>query len=232
MTLVLIHGAGNTSRVWQAVQAQLRYPSVAVDLPGRRDRVASIAAVTIDEATASAGADVDAVARGPLILVGHSAGGILLPQLAAKWADRVQALVFVAGLSAPDGQQVAGTVRPDAVTELASRLAALREQFTDCMLDPVADAHGMTAIDAATAMGIDSLNYLNQTVSWDGVPNVPRIFVRCLRDRIQPRQLQAKLIDTCAATTVIDLDSGHTPAHSAPHELAEILNAIAEKYAS
>ena len=57
--------------------------------------------------------------------------------------------------------------------------------------------------------------------------DVPRTFVRCLRDRIQPRQLQDALIENCAATEVVDLESGHTPAVAVPGELAAILDRIA-----
>jgi pimeloyl-ACP methyl ester carboxylesterase len=95
------------------------------------------------------------------------------------------------------------------------------------MLDPAPAVQGMRAIDEATALGIDSLNYMDQPVSWEGVPDVPRTFVRCLRDRIQPRPLQDQLISNCGASRVVDLDSGHTPALSAPKELARVLNSLA-----
>jgi pimeloyl-ACP methyl ester carboxylesterase len=225
--MVLVHGAGNTAGVWADVQALLSCRSVAVNLPGRRDRVAGIADVALEDAVGSIIADVDALAPGPLVLVGHSAGGILLPQLAARWADRLQHMVFVAGLCAPHGEKVVSTVRPHAVAEFASRLAVLREKFRDCMLDPAPTVAGMRAIDEATALGIDSLNYMDQPVSWEGVPAVPRTFVRCLRDRIQPRPLQEQLISNCGASRVVDLDSGHTPALSAPKDLARALNSLA-----
>ena len=78
-------------------------------------------------------------------------------------------------------------------------------------------------------MPIDSLNYMSQPVSWRGVAaELGRTFVRCLRDRIQPRELQAKLIENCGATAVIDLDSGHTPALARPAELAAILDTISD----
>jgi pimeloyl-ACP methyl ester carboxylesterase len=225
--MVLVHGAGNTAGVWADVQALLSCRSVAVNLPGRRDRVAGIADVALEDAVGSIIADVDALAPGPLVLVGHSAGGILLPQLAARWADRLQHIVFVAGLCAPHGEKVVSTVRPHAVAEFASRLAVLREKFRDCMLDPAPTVAGMRAIDEATALGIDSLNYMDQPVSWEGVPAVPRTFVRCLRDRIQPRPRQEQLISNCGASRVVDLDSGHTPALSAPKDLARALNSLA-----
>jgi pimeloyl-ACP methyl ester carboxylesterase len=41
--------------------------------------------------------------------------------------------------------------------------------------------------------------------------------------------MQAKLIENCAASTVVDLDAGHTPAMDAPEELAAVLDEIAAR---
>jgi pimeloyl-ACP methyl ester carboxylesterase len=226
-TIVLVHGSGHTSHVWERLQTHLLHRSVAVDVPGRADRVASIAEVTLDDAATSLAADVDEATTGPLVLVGHSAGGIMLPAMASRLDDRVQHLVFVAGLCARHGEAVISTVRPDAV-DLGRRLAALREEFAGCMLDPNPPADGMHGIDTATAAGIDSLNFMSQIVSWDGVDDsVPRTFVRCTRDRIQPPALQAALAENCAASEVVDVESGHTPALSVPVVLATVLDNIA-----
>jgi pimeloyl-ACP methyl ester carboxylesterase len=228
VTVVFVHGSGHTARVWAPVQDALSHASVAVDLPGRADRVADIADVALDDAAASVAADVERSTDGPLVLVGHSAGGIVLPGLAARLGDRVCHLVFVAGLCAAHGEKVISTVRPEAEALLAERLAAMRREFARCMLEPDPSIEGARALDARTAAPLDSLNYMEQRVSWDGVPDgLPRTFVRCLRDRIQPRALQAALIENCAATDVIDIECGHTPAVAAPSELAAILDRIA-----
>jgi pimeloyl-ACP methyl ester carboxylesterase len=225
---VLVHGSGHTSRVWARVQEALRHASVAVDLPGRADRPADLADVTLDVAADSLAADVMAVTNGALVLVGHSAGGIVLPGLAARLGARVVHLVFVAGLSAKEGETVMRTVRPDAEETLVSRLAAMRAEFAGCMLEPDPSIDGVRALDAETAAPLDSLNYMEQVVSWAGVAeSMPRTFVRCLRDRIQPRELQAALIENCSATAVVDLEAGHTPAVAVPTELAAVLDRIA-----
>jgi pimeloyl-ACP methyl ester carboxylesterase len=229
-TIVLVHGSGHTARVWGDVQEHLGHGSLAVDLPGRADRRADIADVRLADAATSLAADVRAATEGPVVLVGHSAGGIVLPALAARLGARVAHLVFVAGLCAPAGGRVVETVRPDAVPHLAELLAGFREQYRGCMLDPDPSIEGVRAVDAKTAAPLDSLNYMEQVVSWDGVPaGMPRTFVRCLRDRIQPRELQAALIDNCGATDVVDLESGHTPAVAVPGELAAILDGIADR---
>jgi pimeloyl-ACP methyl ester carboxylesterase len=226
---VLVHGAGHTSLVWRSVQDNLRHASLAVDLPGRRDRAADITRLTVDDAADSAARDVVDATDGALVLVGHSAGGIVLPALAARLDGRVEQLVFVAGLSARHGDAVVETVRPDARTAMAERLDEMRERYAGHVLGTDLVDPALPAIDdVQVAMGIESLNFMGQAMSWDGVsPTIRRTFVRCLRDRIQPRELQARLIENCGASAVIDLDAGHTPAVDAPEALAAVLDELA-----
>ena len=229
-TVVLVHGSGHTAAVWGGVRARLEHASLAVNLPGRADRVGEIADVPLDVAAASLAADVEVGTDGPLVLVGHSAGGIVLPALAARLGDRVAHLVFVAGLSAKHGRTVMATVRPDAEAFLTERLAALREEFAGCMLEPDPSIEGVRALDAKAAAPLDSLNYMEQVVSWEGVrDDLPRTFVRPLRDKIQPRQMQGELVESCGARDVVDIESGHTPAVAVPGELAALVDRIAAR---
>ncbi len=228
-TLVLVHGAGHTSLVWRSVQDHLRHRSVAVDLPGRRDRPGDLTAVTIGAAVESVAADVVGAVDGRVVLVGHSAGGIILPALTARLGERVEHLVFVAGLSAPHGDVPVETFLPGEGDRVQARLDEMRDRYAGRRLRADGDGpHETAALDAKLATNIDSLNYITQTVFWDGVPpDLPRTFVRCLRDPIQSREVQARLAANCGASTIIDLDTGHTPALEAPLELADVLDRIA-----
>ena len=77
--VVLVHGIRTSATMWRAQVARLRRrgtPVTAVDLPGhgtRRDQAFTLdgAFVTIDDAVQ------DAATRGPVLLVGHSMGGLL-----------------------------------------------------------------------------------------------------------------------------------------------------------
>jgi hypothetical protein len=139
----------------------------------------------------------------------------------------------VAGLIARDGACVADTVRPRERDRLDGVLRELRTAYGNHVFRPIgrvgaADDRHLPITDARVAMGIDSLNYMAQIVRWHGVdPDLPRTFVRCTRDAIQPPELQAKLIANCAATAVIDLESGHSPALEVPGTLAAVLDGIA-----
>lgn len=77
--VVLVHGIRTSATMWRAQQAYLDErgtPSVAVDLPGHGTRLGETftldgALATIDEAVRQA------AAAGPVLLVGHSMGGLL-----------------------------------------------------------------------------------------------------------------------------------------------------------
>jgi pimeloyl-ACP methyl ester carboxylesterase len=235
--LVLVHGSGHTARTWDAVVAKVRHPVLAVDLPGRRYNPADLTQGTLERSAQSTAADVEAAGPGPVVLVGHSSGGLILPAVTALLGDRVRQLVFVAGLIAPDGGQVA-TAIVDGDSD------GLLEQRRDLLLEHAGSTYGgflageepasstfIRLDDERTVGSIESLNLMYQTVRWDGVsPALPRTFVRCLRDPIQSRSLQAQLIDASGAAEVIDLDCGHTPALSAPDELAAWLDVIADRH--
>ncbi len=77
--VVLVHGIRTSATMWRAQQEYLHArgnPVVAVDLPGHGTRMAETftldgAFTTIDDAVR------DAATRGPVLLVGHSMGGLL-----------------------------------------------------------------------------------------------------------------------------------------------------------
>ena len=196
-TIVLVHGSGHTARVWGGVQTRLRHGSVAVDLPGRADRVADIADVTLDAAARSLAADVDAgsTVRSCSWVTPRAAS--CCPALAARLGERVAApRVRRRPLRPPrrDGDAHGAARCRSRSSPLGSPRCAT--STAGCMLDPDPSVEGVRAIDAKTAAPLDSLNYMEQMVSWDGVPtSLPRTFVRCVRDRIQPRVLQDALID-------------------------------------
>ena len=131
---------------------------------------------------------------------------------------RVRRIVFLAGITAPEGQAPTDVFLPGRTADALAHLTELRERHGGQVLE---------AIDVRVASGIDSLNFSTQPMRWAGVPgSLPRTFVRCLRDPIQPRALQDELIANCGADQVLDIDTGHTPAIDDPASLAALLDRI------
>ena len=84
--VVLVHGIRTSSSMWRAQRETLEATGIgvmAVDLPGHGTRMAE--PFTLDEAFATIDRALRASAeRGPVLLVGHSMGGLLCIEYAGQ----------------------------------------------------------------------------------------------------------------------------------------------------
>lgn len=234
--VVLIHGAGDTSAVWQDVRYSMARLTMAVDLPGRGSRPADITTWDPDDAGSSVADEVRASALGEVILVAHSAGGVLTPTIAARLGVRVRHIVYVAGLIADEGRCVIDVIFPDQREQMASSREQLRRSHRGQSYISAGGSEKLPRTLAplrsrSAARAIDSMRLMFHPISWQGVPrDLPRTFVRCTRDSIQPRAMQQKLIDAAGAQSVLALESDHNAPRDQPERLAEIIEDIAAQY--
>jgi pimeloyl-ACP methyl ester carboxylesterase len=94
--IVLTHGWGLDSTIWERAKAELstRYRIVTWDLPGLgRSRQPKNGALTLDRLAADLATIVELSRNGPVVLVGHSIGGMTIQTLARLRPDLFGATV-------------------------------------------------------------------------------------------------------------------------------------------
>lgn len=201
-TIVLVHGAFAEASSWNGVTTILQeqgYPVVAVANPlrGVKDDAAYLG-------------DIVASIKAPVVLVGHSYGGLVIGETPTAGGN-VKALVFVAAFAADAGETAAGLSALYPGSTLGPALAApvrlsgggadlyiRRERFHDQFAaDVSADA---ASLMAATQRPVTeaALNEPASRASWKQLPswfihgdqdrNIPPAALAFMADRAGPRK--------------------------------------------
>lgn len=231
-TFVLIHGGGSTARFWDRIVSPLVAGDpaarvLAVDLPGRGDHPADLASITVDDEVASVLADVASAAPdGPVVLVAHSSGALVVPGVVAGLDGRVARVVLIAALVAPEGGDGLDCMQPRHAEGLRAFAASLGPDDPPITLpgppedpEPFRTATGGDPLDDETLAFVvdplrlvpDTVHHYFQPVRWSLVPTeVPVTYLLTLRDRPIPAELQREMIARLPTPpTVVELDTGH-----------------------
>ncbi len=193
MAYVLIHGGGVTGRFWDRLLPLLDEPALAVDLPGRGDKPADLATLTVDDEVASVLADVAAAGLDdPLVVVAHSSGGLVVPGVLAGLGDRVERVVLNAASVPPEGGCGLDCMQERHRDGVVLAVEAARRDGTVITTPgPPADpeafrgAYGGEPLDDETLAYVvdpvrcvsDTVNHYFQPVHWSAAPPVPVTYV-------------------------------------------------------
>ncbi len=224
-TFVLVHGAYQGGWIWQRVVERLRAAGDVVYAPTldgcaeRHDQIRP--GITVATHAREVAQTLFYEDLRDVVLVGTSAGGMVVCKAAELAPERIGRLVFVDALALLPGERIADIVkRPAPVsTGLAvgpSREDAERRLFAD--LDPALRAwalarytpHPIAVMDAPMELESFWTRAWSASVIWcRRSPNPPETHQRRTAERLKARWTE--------------LDSGHYPMLTHPEELARLL---------
>ncbi|HEX6310534.1 MAG TPA: alpha/beta hydrolase [Acidimicrobiia bacterium] len=211
---VLVHGAGLGAWIWDPLIARLSRPALAIDLPGRGSRPAPRRSVGMSAAIEAVAAEARAWGDRPLVLVGHSLGGVVALGAAAELGPRVQRVVLVGGGAVPSGMSyfAALPTRDRWALKLAAALripapaAAVRRVLCHDLDDDTAEL-----VVERTALP-EPWRMYGEKVHWDALSrSVPMTYVKLLQDRAVSPALQERFASYLRRPDVLTIDSGHLP---------------------
>ena len=229
-SFVLVHGSWHGAWCWYKIAPRLRalgHEVIVPDLPSHgRDRTPP-EQVTLDDYAARILEAIDRASE-PVVLVGHSRGGIPISAAAEVRPDGIRTLVYLAAYLLRDGESVLDWAPTDAASLVMPNLDVaddgswdmLREEafdaalYADCAAEDVALAHLLLTPEPAAP----SLTPLRLTEERYG--RVPRAYIELTQDRAVTPDLQRRMRAASPCARVVGLAASHSAYFSEPDALA------------
>lgn len=232
-TFVLVHGAWHGAWCWFKVIPQLErlgHTVVAPDLPSHGTDRTPAKEVSLESYAECVCRVLDAC-REPVILVGHSMGGLVISRAAELRPHKISMLVYLAAFLLPagrtifqatpageDSHAIADVILSDDGSTAALKLEAVRRLFyADCEPRDVALARILLV---PQPMAVAGTPLSTSDEKWG---RLPRIYIECTRDNAIPIEAQRAMTSELPCRQVITLQTSHSPFFSSSDELSDHL---------
>jgi len=216
-TVVLVHGAFADGSSWNRVIPKLHAQGLNV--------------ISVQNPLTSLADDVAATRRaldaqtGPVVLVGHSWGGMVITEVGDH--PRVKSLVYVASFAPSAGQSIVDMTKDYPKSSGLDHVVSDKDGFVSMTLEGITNHFAQdlpgseTQLIAATQGPIRGKNF-EEKVSVAAWISKPSWFVVSEKDRmIQPALQRANARQISAKT--VRLPTGHVPQLSRPTEVAKAI---------
>ena len=230
---VLVHGAFYAGWSWGPLAEQLRARGHRVDvldLPGAGDDPTPLAEATLELAVQRVVEAVERSDEEPVVLVGHSMGGMVITQAADRVPSRIERLVYVTAFRPVDGESLVDlTGLPEGADDGVQANIVVEGEPPVAVLDPAKaveilyhDVPEEVAAAALARLDPQPLALFTTPVRLREPIAIPTDYVVCTEDGAIPLPLQ-ELMAQRSPATVFRLASSHSPMLSMTGEVADIL---------
>jgi pimeloyl-ACP methyl ester carboxylesterase len=239
---LLIHGAMGGAWCWERVIPRLEaagHDAVAIDLPGQGSDATPLPEITLYR---YADAVCDALERidGPVLLTGHSMGGMVITQAASQRPDRLAGLIYVAAFlpqpgeslieithfpeAAGDSVQANIVVEGDPPVSTMPPEAAPEALYHCCTQEQIEWALPRRGSQPVIPFTNPFTPPEGERAAFDGLR---RAYVTCLQDRAIKPAAQKLMFTRAGCDPVFEIDTDHSPWLSRTDELVGALDRAA-----
>ena len=224
--IVLVHGGFVDGSGWEGVYKALRRDGLSVSI--------------VQNPTISLNDDVKATRRvvaaqgGPVILVGHSYGGVVITE--AGNDPKVVGLVYIAAFAPDKGESVSSLIKdpppgaavPPILPPQDGYLLLDKSKFPASFAGDVDRERAAFMADAQVPWGVDALDGKITSPAWRSKPSW---YLVATDDRMIPPPAQ-RLMAKRAGATVVEVAGSHSVYISQPTAVAELIGTAARDKAA
>nr|WP_321507727.1 alpha/beta fold hydrolase [uncultured Celeribacter sp.] len=236
-SFLLVHGACHGAWCWRDLLSAMKARGLkarAIDLPGHGRDHTDYTEVSLDSYKRAILEDISKHG-GPVILVGHSAGGYPITAAAQDAPDKIVQLVYLCAYVPEAGKSIAdlrraATRQPilEAIERTDDGRAFLfrRDKIADALFHDCPEDTLEYARDNLCPEAIAPQN--TALTALDAAFSRPRSYILCEHDRLIPPEEQARMTAVWPEGSIHHLPSGHLPYFAMPDALADCLASLAK----
>ncbi|MFD1912213.1 alpha/beta fold hydrolase [Halodurantibacterium flavum] len=219
--IVLVHGANIDGTTWRKVYDSLaddEYSVTVVQLP-----------MTSVEDDIAAVRRIIGIQEGPMILVGHSYGGLVIGE--AGDDPNVRGLVYVAAFQ-PDVGESTGALSASMPTGFTGDTIRIFEDghylvnedaWLSFVANGLSDEEALFTARSQAASNLSIFAYESTTAAWNDKPSWSAI---ATDDGVIAPDLQRQMAER-AGSTVVEIENGHMLPMTSPDEVADVIRQAA-----
>jgi pimeloyl-ACP methyl ester carboxylesterase len=230
---VLVHGAWHGGWCWEKVVPLLNakgHQAKTIDLPGLGEDKTPIKDVTLDAYVSAVVKLINTFAE-PVVLVGHSMGGMVITQVAELVPEKINTLIYLTAFSPCNGETLlkyalenteSDVTRYKQINEEEGYFTVAAEKLQQCFYGMCSNEDAEKAISrlrpqalapVATPLKLSDENY----------GGVRRCYIECSEDRAITLAMQKRLKENGRVDNSAVLKTDHSPFYSCPEKLVETL---------
>lgn len=234
-TYILVDGAFQDETGWDMVIPALEADgstAIAVDYGSNDSDGAPIPSSTL-EGYRDAVIEVIEAQEGPVVLVGHSFGGMIISAVAEAIPEKIDTLVYLAAYLPRSGESLVSLAGMDHYSILGQEgNFILADDFTYASVNRDVFAAGFCPDCTEEQRTVVAASQLDEplapqnepvTLTADNFGSVRKAYIMTAQDVIVSPQLQALMLSYTPVERVLALDAGHSPYISQPGALAALL---------
>jgi len=234
-TYVLVHGACHGAWCWEKLILHLEqagHEAIAVDLPAHGEDNTPVKGLTRQHYVDRVTQTIDAVQQ-PVVLVGHSLGGLTISEVAEQRPESIGLLVYLTAALIRNGESWPDVVARNEPSKLAANIIVSADRTTSMVnLAKVKEIFyadcGEADVERAKKLLVPEpvgprAEIVRTTDQRFG--RVPRVYIECLQDNAIRPSFQKSMYTATPCKKLYSMNTSHSPFFSAPAELARILGA-------
>lgn len=238
-TYVLVHGAWHGNWSYYKLNTLLEssgYRVISVNLPGHGIDKTDPGEVTLADYQNAIVQTLDTIPE-PVVLVGHSMGGIAISMAAEARPEKVSKLVYIAAFMPKNGESMLDLAMQDTASLIGPNLIFnFQENIVDIKRDHICDIfyNSHDTKDIQLSQMLLTPNPLQPittelVLSSENYGSIPKYYISTLKDKAVTPYFQYKMYKDLPFDNIFFMCTEHSPFFSAPNHLKRILIYIAEK---